>query len=200
MPRTIVLASTSRYRRELLSRLGLAFQVASPTTDETPLAGESPRALVLRLAEAKAESVAGAMARDCPAALIIGSDQVAVLDNKILGKPGNREATIRQLTLASGQRVTFLTGLCLLDTETYQAEVDVVPFQVVFRKLDPSQIANYVARERPFDCAGGFKSESLGIALFSRMEGDDPTALVGLPLIRLVDMLGRRGVDVLAGG
>jgi len=169
VPRTIVLASTSRYRRELLSRLGLAFEVASPTTDETPLTEESPRALVSRLARAKADSVAGAMASKYPDALIIGSDQVAVLDEKILGKPGNQAANVRQLSDASGRRVTFLTGLCLLDTGSDQAQVDVVSFQVVFRELTPTQIAGYVARERPFDCAGGFKSESLGVALFSRM-------------------------------
>nr|VFJ74247.1 MAG: MAF protein [Candidatus Kentron sp. FW] len=189
----IILASTSRYRRDLLSRLGFPFETASPNTDEQPLAGESPRQLVSRLAEAKARAVAS----DYPDALIIGSDQVAVLDGDILGKPGNPETNIHQLSRAAGRQVTFLTGLCLLDSGTGQAEVDVVPFSVVFRKLTPAQIQNYVRREKPFDCAGGFKSEHLGITLFQRMEGEDPTALVGLPLIRLVSMLGRQGFDVL---
>nr|VFJ55144.1 MAG: MAF protein [Candidatus Kentron sp. FW]VFJ66234.1 MAG: MAF protein [Candidatus Kentron sp. FW] len=193
MKPSIVLASTSRYRRDLLSRLGFPFETASPNTDERPLAGESPWQLVSRLAEAKARAVAS----DYPDTLIIGSDQVAVLDGDILGKPGNSEANIHQLSRAAGRQVTFLTGLCLLDSDTGQAEVDVVPFSVVFRKLTPARIQNYVRREKPFDCAGGFKSEHLGIALFQRMEGEDPTALVGLPLIRLVSMLGRQGFDVL---
>nr|VFJ69681.1 MAG: MAF protein [Candidatus Kentron sp. FM]VFJ74783.1 MAG: MAF protein [Candidatus Kentron sp. FM]VFK17801.1 MAG: MAF protein [Candidatus Kentron sp. FM] len=199
----IVLASTSVYRRGLLSRLGLAFETQSPTTDERPLAGETPRALVYRLAKAKARSIAAAMAPtmtpDHPAALIIGSDQVAVLDDTILGKPGDLAATIEQLSRAAGRRVTFLTGVCVLNTETGKADVDVVAFSVLFRKLTGRQIRNYAERERPFDCAGGFKSESLGVALFERMEGEDPTALVGLPLIRLTDMLARQGVDVLGG-
>lgn len=193
-PLPTILASSSTYRRELLSRLDFTFEAESPTTEETPLAEESPHDLVHRLARAKAESIAPRH----PNSLIIGSDQVAVLDGHILGKPGNRAINIQQLSNASGKRVVFLTGLCLLNTETHRAETDVVPFVVVFRKLTPAQISNYVEREKPFDCAGGFKSESLGIALFERMEGDDPTALVGLPLIRLIDMLKRQGVDVLS--
>jgi len=189
----IVLASTSVYRRELLSRLGVGFEVESPSTDESHLVGESPTQLVYRLAEAKARSIAP----HHPDALIIGSDQVAVLNDTILGKPGNLTANIQQLSAAAGRRVTFLTGLCLLNTETDGADVDVVPFSVLFRKLTPQQISNYVTREKPFDCAGGFKSESLGVVLFERMEGEDPTALVGLPLIRLVTMLARQGMDVL---
>nr|VFJ94260.1 MAG: MAF protein [Candidatus Kentron sp. H]VFJ94835.1 MAG: MAF protein [Candidatus Kentron sp. H]VFK01917.1 MAG: MAF protein [Candidatus Kentron sp. H] len=189
----IVLASTSVYRRELLARLRLDFETASPDIDESPLAGEAPEPLVRRLAQAKARAVAPRH----PQALIIGSDQVAVLDGRILGKPGTVSANIRQLSDAAGRRVTFLTGLCLLNTGTDEVEVAVEPFAVVFRELTPEQIRHYVARERPLDCAGGFKSESLGIALFRRMEGEDPTALVGLPLIRLVEMLARQGVDVL---
>ncbi|MBT8420854.1 MAG: septum formation inhibitor Maf, partial [Gammaproteobacteria bacterium] len=191
----IILASTSIYRHDLLSRLGFAFDTQSPTTDEQPLAEEPPEALVYRLAEAKARSIAA----HYPNALIIGSDQVAVLDGDILGKPGDLATNIRQLSNATGRRVTFLTGVCLLNTKTNQADVGVIPFSVVFRKLTLSQISNYVDREKPFDCAGGFKSESLGIALFERMEGEDPTALVGLPLISLVSMLERQGVDVLGG-
>nr|VFK79875.1 MAG: MAF protein [Candidatus Kentron sp. SD] len=190
----IVLASTSAYRRELLSRLGMPFETQSPATDEHPLPGESPEQLARRLSRAKAESIAP----DYPDALIIGSDQVAVLDGDILGKPGNQATNIQQLSRASGKKVTFLAGLCLLNTRTRQADIDVVPFSVVFRALDPTRIENYVRREKAFDCAGGFKSEQLGIALFERMEGEDPTALVGLPLIRLVTMLQRQGVDPLA--
>nr|VFJ94512.1 MAG: MAF protein [Candidatus Kentron sp. LFY] len=189
----IILASTSVYRRDLLCRLNIPFETESPTTDEHPLPGESPGRLVRRLSEAKA----GSIQLHHPDALIIGSDQVAVLDGDVLGKPGNRAANIGQLCRAAGRRVTFLTGLCLLNTRTHRAESDVIPFSVVFRGLTRAQIENYVDRERPFDCAGGFKSEHLGVALFQRMEGDDPTALVGLPLIRLVTMLQGQGVDVL---
>nr|VFK31144.1 MAG: MAF protein [Candidatus Kentron sp. MB]VFK34639.1 MAG: MAF protein [Candidatus Kentron sp. MB]VFK76838.1 MAG: MAF protein [Candidatus Kentron sp. MB] len=189
----IILASTSRYRRELLSRLHIPFETRSPTTDEQPLPREQPAALVRRLSEAKAAS----MGPDAPNSLIIGSDQVAVLDGDILGKPGNRAATIRQLSRAAGRQVTFLTGISLFNTHTNRFETDIAPFSVWFRDLTAGQIEHYVDREQPFDCAGGFKSEHLGIALFARMEGDDPTALVGLPLIRLVAMLQRQGVDVL---
>nr|VFK11567.1 MAG: MAF protein [Candidatus Kentron sp. LPFa]VFK28510.1 MAG: MAF protein [Candidatus Kentron sp. LPFa] len=191
----IILASTSVYRRDLLSRLDIPFEIQSPTTDERPLPGESPEQLARRLSEAKAESIQS----DYPNALIIGSDQVAVLDGQIMGKPGNREANIRQLSRAAGRQVTFLTGLCLLNTHACQAETDIVPFSVAFRRLTLEQIENYVHRERSFDCAGGFKSERLGIALFERMEGEDPTALMGLPLIRLVTMLQRQGVGILGG-
>nr|VFK39251.1 MAG: MAF protein [Candidatus Kentron sp. TC]VFK52128.1 MAG: MAF protein [Candidatus Kentron sp. TC]VFK55040.1 MAG: MAF protein [Candidatus Kentron sp. TC] len=189
----VILASTSVYRRNLLSRLNIPFETESPTTDERPLPEESPEQLVHRLSAAKAQSIQS----DYSNALIIGSDQVAVLDGDILGKPGSQAANIRQLSRAAGRRVTFLTGLCLLNTRTFRSETDIVPFSVVFRRLTPEQIENYVHRERPFDCAGGFKSERLGVALFERMEGEDPTALVGLPLIRLVTMLQRQGVDIL---
>jgi len=195
MKSRIILASTSVYRRDLLSRLDIPFETKPPVTDEQPLVGESPRQLVYRLAKAKATSIQA----DYPDALIIGSDQVAVLDSDILGKPGNRATNIRQLSRAMGRRVTFLTGVCLLNTRTGQSETDVIPFSVLFRKLTSAQIESYVDREEPFNCAVGFKSERLGIALFERMEGEDPTALVGLPLIRLVSMLERQGVDVLSG-
>ncbi|NIM26719.1 MAG: septum formation inhibitor Maf [Gammaproteobacteria bacterium] len=189
----IVLASTSAYRRELLARLGIAFDVVDPAVDETPLPGEDPAALVARLARAKARSGA----RDAHGALVIGSDQVAVLDGEILGKPGDADTNRRQLERAAGRRVQFLTGVCLLASTSGREQVEVVPFAVYFRALSREQIAAYVDRERAFDCAGGFRCEGLGIALFERMEGDDPSALIGLPLQRLTRMLEKEGVDVL---
>jgi MAF protein len=186
----IVLASTSPYRRELLARLGLTFEAASPDCVETVLPGEAPDALVRRLSEAKARSIANRF----PAALIIGSDQVASLDGEILGKPGGRDKAITQLRKASGRCVTFYTGLSLVDAAHQTALTVCEPFHVHFRSLTPEQIARYVDRERPFDCAGSFKSEGYGITLFARLEGEDPTALVGLPLIRLVQLLGEAGV------
>ena len=190
----LVLASTSPYRRELLQRLGLPFQTLVPDVDESRRPGETPQSLVLRLAEAKARAVAAAF----PAALIIGSDQVACIDGEILGKPGDRERAIAQLSRASGRVVVFETGLCLLNSANGRAQVCREPFRVEFRTLTPAQIAGYVDREQPFNCAGSFKSEGLGIALFHRLVGNDPSALVGLPLIRLVAMLADEGVEVLA--
>lgn len=189
----LVLASTSPYRRELLTRLGLDFETAAPNTDETRLPGETPKQLVRRLAEAKARAVA----KDFPHALIIGSDQVAVLGDRILGKPGDHATAVQQLTAACGRRVTFLTGLCLYNSGNDRCQVDVVPYTVEFRALNAVQIDNYLKREQPYNCAGSFKSEGLGISLFRRMEGDDPNALIGLPLIRLIDMLTAEGVNVL---
>ena len=189
----LVLASTSPYRRALLERLGLPFTAVAPDVDESRHAGESAPGLVVRLAEAKARAVAPAH----PGALIIGSDQVAVIEDRVLGKPGNRERAIEQLTLAAGKTVVFYTGLCLLNAATGRARILCEPFQVGFRRLSQAQIAGYVDRECPFDCAGGFKSEGLGIALFERLVGDDPNALIGLPLIRLVELLASEGVDVL---
>ncbi len=188
----LVLASTSPYRRELLERLGLAFSTAAPQVDETPRAGESPRDLVMRLAAAKARAVAA----HYPDALIIGSDQVALLKNKILGKPGDHAGAVEQLSAASGQRVEFLTGLCLLHAASGRAQADVIPYAVHFRPLTPAQIERYLNREQPFQCAGSFKSEGLGITLFERLEGDDPSALIGLPLIRLVSMLRIEGLEL----
>jgi MAF protein len=190
---TLVLASTSPFRQALLTRLGLPFITASPDVDEAPRPGESADRLVLRLAEAKARAVADAH----PDALIIGSDQVAGLGGAILGKPGGRERAIEQLTRASGRTVVFRTGLCLLNAARGRAQCACELFKVHFRALTPAQIAAYVDREQPFGCAGSFKSEGLGITLFERMEGTDPNALIGLPLIRLVDMLAAEGVDVL---
>ncbi len=189
----IVLGSTSPFRRELLERLGLPFETAAPDVNESRLENESPEALVLRLSEMKAHAVAA----DRPDALVIGSDQVAVIDGEILGKPGTHERAVEQLRAASGRRVEFLTGLCLLNGTTGEAQVDLVPFAVQFRELTTTQIENYLRREQPYNCAGSFKSEGLGIALFARMEGDDPNALIGLPLIRLVSMLEAEGVSVL---
>lgn len=191
--RRLVLASTSRYRRELLARLGLPFTTRAPDCDETPLPGEAPTALVERLARAKAASVA---ARE-PHALVIGSDQVAVLDGAILGKPGDHPRAVAQLAAAAGRRVEFLTGLCLHDGVSGRVQCDVVPYAVEFRALTAAQIEAYLRHEQPYDCAGSFKSEGLGIALFERLDGDDPNALIGLPLIRLVRMLEAAGVTVL---
>lgn len=191
--RQLVLASTSPYRKALLQRLGLAFEAASPAAGETPLPGESPQELVKRLAEAKARAVADRF----PQALIIGSDQVAVLEGEILGKPGTHAKALDQLRAASGKRVSFLTGLCLLNAASGHAQVEVVPFSVKFRELTDAQLEAYLRKEQPYDCAGSFKSEGLGIALFEKLEGDDPNALIGLPLIRLIAMLSREGIDIL---
>jgi septum formation protein len=189
----LVLASTSPYRRELLGRLGLEFTTCSPETDETRQDGETPKELVLRLSEAKARAGAAQGSH----ALVIGSDQVAIVGDTVLGKPGTTERACAQLAKLSGQRVTFLTGLCLFNSAQQRVQVDLVPFTVVFRTLSTQQIENYVQREQPLNCAGSFKSEGLGVALFERIEGDDPTALIGLPLIRLVTMLEAEGVAVL---
>lgn len=189
----LVLASTSPFRRELLGKLGLQFSTASPEVDETPRPGENADALVKRLAEAKARAVAS----EYPDALIIGSDQVAILDEQILGKPGEHDRAVAQLKAASGRAVTFLTGLCLFNSASGHAQTLVEPFKVVFRELSERQIENYLRREKPYNCAGSFKSEGLGIALFQRLEGDDPNALIGLPLIRLTQMLQAESLDVL---
>lgn len=193
MSQPLVLASTSPYRRELLGRLGLPFTVANPQTDETPQPGESPESLALRLAEAKARAVAG----EFPQALIIGSDQVATADGRIYGKPGTHERAVAQLRELSGKTVNFFTALCLFNAATGAAEVRGVPTLVGFRDLADSEIDNYLRREPAYNCAGSAKSEGLGIALLRSMQGDDPNALVGLPLIALCDMLRRQGVAVL---
>lgn len=192
-PPTLILGSTSPYRKELLARLGLTFETVAPRVDESPRPGEAPEQLVARLAEAKARAVAATRTD----ALVIGSDQVAVLEGDVLGKPGGHAKAVEQLCKASGQTVTFLTGLCVVNTTTQSVRLDVVPFRVAFRELTRRQIEHYVEREKPFNCAGSFKSEGLGIALFQRMEGDDPTALVGLPLIRLIAMLEAEGLEIL---
>lgn len=190
----LVLGSTSPFRRELLGRLQIPFETAAPDIDETPEPDETPQGMVMRLARLKAEAVA----KDHPHALVIGSDQCAVIDGRILGKPGSHEMAVQQLAAASGKSVVFHTGLCLLNAATGRAQVRDVPFSVHFRQLGAAQIESYLQRERPYNCAGSFKSEGLGISLFRAMEGDDPTALIGLPLIALTDMLAEEGLEVLA--
>ncbi len=185
----LVLASSSPFRRELLQRLGLEFDTAAPDVDETARPGETPDALVQRLAERKARAVG-----ESHDGLIIGSDQVATTGTDILGKPGSHEKAAAQLAWLSGKRVSFHTGLCLLDTASGSVQLDVVPYHVQFRTLTREQIERYLRAEQPYNCAGSFKSEGLGITLFERMEGDDPTALIGLPLIRLTGMLANAGV------
>lgn len=185
----LVLASTSPFRRELLMRLGIGFSTAAPEVDETPHQDETPDALVRRLSEAKARAVGASCS-----GLIIGSDQVATTGPDILGKPGTHDRAVAQLQHLSGKAVTFHTGLCLLDSTSGELQLDVVPFRVVFRQLDDARIERYLQREHPYNCAGSFKSEGLGITLFERMEGEDPTALIGLPLIRLTTMLARAGI------
>ena len=189
----LVLASSSPYRRTLLERLGHGFAVDAPDIDEGSLPGESPDELVARLSLEKARAVA---ARH-PDALIIGSDQVALFGSTILTKPGSPERAIEQLTLMRGATAVFLTGICIVNTRTGRHRASIERYAVTFRSLSDTAIARYVERDRPLDCAGGFRAEGLGIALFERMEGDDPTSLVGLPLIRLVTMLAAEGLDVL---
>lgn len=191
--RRLILASTSPFRRELLARLGLPFSTQAPDIDESHRPGEDAPTLVARLAELKAWTVA----RHEPGALIIGSDQAAVLDGAIIGKPGDHDRAVAQLQRASGRTVAFYTGLCLLDSASSQCQAAVDVFRVVFRPLTPEMIESYLRRERPYQCAGSFKSEGLGIALFERLEGDDPTSLIGLPLIRLTRLLEAAGVAVL---
>jgi MAF protein len=190
---TIVLGSTSPFRKELLTRLGLDFVTASPDIDETAHNRETPEQLVARLSEAKARAVASIH----PDALIIGSDQIAVVDDEILGKPGTHEKAIQQLKQLSGKTVVFYTGLCLFNSRTGHTQLEVVPFKVIFRTLTEQQIDNYLKKEQPYNCAGSFKSEGLGIALFERLEGDDPNTLIGLPLIRLVHMLEQEGITII---
>lgn len=180
----LLLASSSVYRRELLARLQLPFTCSSPDIDESPLAGESAIELVRRLAQAKAQ----ALAASHPGHLIIGSDQVAVLDGKIIGKPHTFDKAREQLLAASGASVTFLTGLALLNSQSGHCQLDCIPFTVHMRTLDPARVEHYLRAEQPYDCAGSFKAEGLGVSLFQRTEGPDATSLVGLPLIRLVDI------------
>lgn len=192
MPR-LLLASSSPYRRLLLERLRLPFDTAAPDIDETPLVGEQAPELGARLALAKAQ----ALSENHPDHLIIGSDQAASLDGKLLGKPGSIPRAAAQLKAASGRAVTFYTGLSLLQPSTGRCETNIELFTVHFRTLTAQQISRYLERELPLDCTGSFKMEGLGIALFERLEGDDPNTLVGLPLIRLTTMLAAFGVRVL---
>ena len=189
----LILASTSPFRKEILDKLGVAFDTESPHTDEQALPNETPQALVERLSIAKAKAVADKNKN----ALVIGSDQVSVINNEIIGKPHTHENAVKQLQNASGKTVTFYTGLCLYNAATQQYQSDVVPFDVVFRKLTDEQIESYLKKEEPYNCAGSFKSEALGIVLFEKLVGDDPNTLMGLPLIRLVEMLEKEDYPVL---
>ena len=193
LSRTLVLASTSRYRKALLDRLELPFAVAAPGADETAFPGESPAATAIRLAEAKARAVAGSF----PDALIIGSDQVADCDGDPVGKPGDHRRATAQLARLSGRTVVFHTGLALLDTRSGQLQTALIDVRSRFRALSAAEIESYLRREQPYDCAGSVRSEALGIALFEAIDSDDPTALIGLPLIRLTTMLRAAGVSVL---
>ncbi len=189
----IVLASTSPFRRQLLARLEIPFEVADPKADESRLPGEPPEKTALRLSELKARAVAA----DFPDSLIIGSDQVAFLDGEIFGKPGTHENAVRQLRKMRGRTVNFFTGLCLLNSRSGRAHVRGIPTLVTFRNLTDQQIENYLLKEKPYNCAGSAKSEGLGIAVISAMNGDDPNALVGLPLIALCDLFESEGFNVL---
>jgi len=188
----LLLASSSPYRRELLTRLRLPFICSSPDIDESHRPGEAALELVQRLAKEKAQ----ALASEFPDHLIIGSDQVAVLGGQILGKPHTFERALAQLSATSGSSVTFLTGLALLNSSTGQYQVDCVPFTVHMRELNQASITRYLHAEQPYDCAGSFKAEGLGVSLFQATEGCDATCLIGLPLIRLVDMLIKEGVQI----
>lgn len=193
LPRQLILGSTSKYRQELLSRLRIPFDCIPPHADETPLKGESPRALALRLALAKAKAVASLHAE----AIVIGSDQVADLNGEPLGKPGNFERATAQLKAMRGQTVVFQTALAVVCNATGFEQVDISAVRVVFRDLSDVEITAYLLAEKPYDCAGSAKSEGLGIALLERIDSDDPTALVGLPLIRTARMISAAGIHIL---
>lgn len=188
----LVLGSGSIYRCELLQRLQIPFEVYSPDIDETPIAGEMPGAIALRLAASKARATAAAY----PDALIVGADQVAVLENTLLGKPLTHENAVRQLRFLRGKEVTFHTALSLFNSRSARMQTRLIPSHVKFRELSDQQIENYLAREQPYHCAGSAKSEGLGIALIERITGDDPNALIGLPLIALVAMLAHEGIEI----
>ncbi len=191
--RPLILGSTSRYRKELLSRLRIPFDTDSPQVDETPQPGEQPAALARRLALAKAREVA----RRHPSAVVIGSDQVADLHGEPLGKPGTHERAVAQLQRMRGETVVFQTALAVVCLESGFEQVDLAPVSVVFRPLSDAEIEHYLHAEQPYDCAGSAKSEGLGIALLERIDNDDPTALVGLPLIRTCRMIRAAGVHLL---
>lgn len=189
----LILASSSPYRRELLERLKIPFQIIAPEIDETPRTGETPEKVVERLAIEKAEKIA----RQQPEALVIGSDQVAVYDGRIVGKPHSHDKALEQLRTASGKTVMLFTGLALVNSDTWRIQCEVVPYRVTFRRLTEAQIESYLRREQPYSCAGSVKSEGLGIALLEKFEGDDPNTLIGLPLIRLVRMLENEGLKII---
>lgn len=195
LPRPLILGSTSPYRRELLARLRLPFEVASPEVDETPQPGEAPADLARRLALAKARAVAARF----PAAVVIGSDQVADLDGEPLGKPGTHARAVAQLQRMRGRTVVFQTAVAVICRETGFEQVELAPVRVRFRDLGDDEIEHYLHAETPYDCAGSAKSEGLGIALLSAIENDDPTALIGLPLIRTAALLRAAGLPLLNG-
>jgi len=192
LPCPLLLASSSPARRQLLEQLQLPFICASPDIDETPEPGETISEMVSRLSRAKAH----ALARQHPDTLIIGSDQALSLDGNILGKPGSHEGASQQLQQLSGRSVTFYTGLCLLNTASGHCQLTVETFNVSFRPLSPNSIERYLQAEQPYGCAGSFKSEGLGIALFERFDGRDPNSLIGLPLMALVDFLAGEGIAI----
>jgi septum formation protein len=190
-PRKLILASTSRYRRDLLSRLGLPFEVSAPSTDESAIAGEAPARMAERLAEAKARSVAAEQA------VVIGSDQVASLDGLLLRKPGTQDVALRQLVACQGKTVLFHTGALVLDNASGRTWSHVDQTEVKFARLERPALERYLDIERPYDCVGSFKAEALGVALFEHIHSRDPTALIGLPLIWLAAALKSAGIDPL---
>ncbi|WP_426356905.1 Maf family protein [Pseudocolwellia sp. HL-MZ19] len=190
--RTIVLGSTSPFRKALLEKLNISFECAKPNIDETAQEGETSIKLVERLAIEKAQAITG-----YSNALIIGSDQVALCEGEILGKPHNFDNAVKQLTKFSGKAVTFYTGLCVLDSKTNKVTSLVEPFTVHFNELSQSEIIHYIKAEEPYNCAGSFKSEGLGICLFKKLEGEDPNSLIGLPLIKLISLFKQHDFDVL---
>jgi septum formation protein len=193
MNQPLILASSSPYRKELLQRLLLDFEVFSPDIDESQLADEHPEQTALRLAQLKAKKIA----ETHPEAIIIGCDQVATLDGTQLGKPGNHQNAIKQLRMIRGKQVTFHSALCLYNAQTKHMQADVIPYVVEFRNLSDTQIDRYLSIEKPYNCAGSAKSEGLGIALISAMHGEDPNALIGLPLIKLITMLTAENIHVI---
>jgi septum formation protein len=193
LQRTLILGSTSRYRRELLARLRVPFDVVSPDVDETPLTGEAPQALAARLALAKAKAVAALH----PQAVVIGSDQVADLNGEPLGKPGTHERAVQQLQRMRGQTVVFQTAVSVVCQESHFEQTELAQIKVHFRNLSDTEIEAYLRAEEPYDCAGSAKSEGLGIALLDAIDNDDPTALIGLPMIRTARLLRAAGIDLL---
>jgi septum formation protein len=193
MKQTLILASSSEFRRELLQKLEIPFRSISPRVDETPLDSEKPHETALRLAQVKARKIGD----EYPHALVIGCDQVATLDGDQLGKPLNHINATKQLQKMRGREVTFHSALCLYNAATGNIQAEVVPYLVRFRNLTDEQIENYLIKEQPYQCAGSAKSEGLGIALIERMLGEDPNALIGLPLIKLINMLQNENISVL---
>jgi len=193
MPLKLILASSSPFRRELLERLKIPFEVMAPEIDESARPGETPVALVERLALEKARKIAA----HNPGTLVIGSDQVAVYDGVIVGKPRGHDKAVQQLRMASGKTVVLYTGLALVNTDTRRVQSEVIPYRVTFRALTDAQIESYLRKEQPYSCAGSVRSEGLGIALLEKFEGDDPNTLIGLPLIRLARMLENEGIQII---